>query len=209
MFLACVPFGFGVVASLVVLQRWLDVRTIVLLGYASMVAEFGAFVLLGLAQKASSLCSTWCVTITTDVTWPQTIGVRMCVDGLSCFFIGILLVALPICLVFLFSYFEYDHNAPSICVLSLLFSQLALVFFCSCDLLSMLILWEWISVVSFFLVQYWSMRVASVRAGLKVFVISQVGDVFFILGVVFLMAFTGATDIWLIEYLYTLMPSVG
>ena len=60
-------------------------------------------------------------------------------DEVSGFFLSILLLALLFCFFFLVEYFEYELRAQAIILLSGLFSQLALLFFCSFDLLSMLI----------------------------------------------------------------------
>lgn len=61
----------------------------------------------------------------------------LCCDELSCHFSGILLVALILCFVFLAEYFEFDVNGVSITLLSALFSQLAFIFFCSFDLVTL------------------------------------------------------------------------
>lgn len=57
-----------------------------------------------------------------------------CFDPLSGFFTAILLVALCVCFFFLVEYFEYDSTAATIVFLSALFSQVALLYFCSFDL---------------------------------------------------------------------------
>ena len=66
-----------------------------------------------------------------------TINILFCFDYLSRFFLGILTVALIVCFYFLSEYFEYDAGASTIINLSALFSQLALCFFCSFDLFSL------------------------------------------------------------------------
>jgi len=61
-----------------------------------------------------------------------------CFDEVSGLFFSILTFALIVCFFFLVEYFEYDSNAGSIIFLSALFSQLALMYFCSFDLYSLL-----------------------------------------------------------------------
>ena len=59
--------------------------------------------------------------------------------------------------------------------------------------------------VSFFLVQHWYFRIPSYKAGLKVFVISQVGDVplfFFVILVIFKFY---STDFFIITHQFHLM----
>jgi NADH:ubiquinone oxidoreductase subunit 5 (subunit L)/multisubunit Na+/H+ antiporter MnhA subunit len=91
-------------------------------------------------------------------------------------------------------YFEYDASAASIVALSSIFSQLALMLFSSKDVVSVIALWEAISVVSFFLVQHWSMRLPSFKAGLKVFTVSQVGDLPLVLALLFLATESESAD---------------
>jgi len=57
-----------------------------------------------------------------------------CFDEISGFFLAILTVALILCFFFLIEYFEYDANAGTIVTLSALFSQAALLYFCTFDL---------------------------------------------------------------------------
>jgi len=107
-------------------------------------------------------------------------ALTLCCDELSCHFSSILLLALVLCFVFLSEYFEFDLNGVAITLLSALFSQLAFIFFCSFDLVTLVFFWEWISMTSFFLVLFWSMRVQTMKAAIKVFTISQVGDLAFL-----------------------------
>ena len=121
-------------------------------------------------------------------------------DQLSSLFCAILFVALLLCFAFLGEYFEYDSGAFDIMLLSALFSQLAFMFFCVRDILLLLVFWELISVVSFFLIKFWTMRSSTVKAALKVFVISQLGDFFFVIGLVSIVSVTGSTDMqWVLS----------
>ena len=97
-------------------------------------------------------------------------------DEISNIFFFILCFSLILCFYFLIEYFEYDFNSTSIILLSSLFSQVALWFFCVYDLFLLIFFWESISIISFFLIQYWSFRIPSYKAAIKVFFISQIGD---------------------------------
>lgn len=66
------------------------------------------------------------------------IGVILCFDILTSFFLGVLTVALIICFYFLVEYFEYDAGASTIINLSALFSQLAMCYFTSFDLFTLI-----------------------------------------------------------------------
>lgn len=116
-------------------------------------------------------------------------------DAISSAFATILYVALIICFIFLKTYFEVDFFSKNICFLSAVFSQLALCFFMTGDILSLIFFWEWISLVSFFLIQYWSFRVNTLKVSIRVFIISQIGDLLFICGSFILISLTRTTDI--------------
>jgi NADH:ubiquinone oxidoreductase subunit 5 (subunit L)/multisubunit Na+/H+ antiporter MnhA subunit len=112
----------------------------------------------------------------------------LCFDEISAFFLAVLTFALILCFFFLIEYFEYDANASTIITLSALFSQAALLYFSAFDLCMLIFLWEVISIISFLLVQHWAFRVSSYKAGLKVFTVSQVGDMPFFLFLFCLLA---------------------
>jgi len=112
----------------------------------------------------------------------------LCFDEVSAVFLAVLALALVLCFFFLAEYFEYDANASTIVTLSALFSQTALLYFCAFDLCTLIFLWEAISIISFLLVQHWAFRVSSYKAGLKVFTVSQLGDLPFFLFLFCLLA---------------------
>jgi formate hydrogenlyase subunit 3/multisubunit Na+/H+ antiporter MnhD subunit len=64
-----------------------------------------------------------------------TLALVLCFDELTGIFLAILTLALLICFLFLAEYFEYDSGASAITLLSALFSQTALLYFCAFDLL--------------------------------------------------------------------------
>lgn len=118
----------------------------------------------------------------------------LCFDELSGFFFSILNLALILCFYFLIEYFEYDSNSIGIILLSSLFSHLAIWYFCVFDLFLLITFWESISLVSFLLIQHWSYRLPTYKAGIKVFFISQLGDVPFFAFIFITINRFGTTD---------------
>lgn len=116
-------------------------------------------------------------------------------DEISGIFMSILTFALIFCFFFLAEYFEFDASAGSVVLLSALFSQTALVYFCAFDVCLLLFLWEAISFISFFLIQHWAYRLTSYKAGLKVFTVSQFGDLPFFLFIFLALARAGSADV--------------
>lgn len=60
-------------------------------------------------------------------------------DEISGVFFGILAAALVVCFFFLAEYFDYDSGAGVIAWLSALFSQVAMLYFCAFDTLTLLL----------------------------------------------------------------------
>lgn len=120
-------------------------------------------------------------------------------DEISNVFFFILDFALIICFYFLIEYYEYDSNSTGIILLSSMFSHTALWFFCVYDLFLLFFFWELISLISFFLIQYWCFRLPSYKASMKVFVISQLGDIPFFFFFFLLISRFSTTDLFEIQ----------
>lgn len=187
--------GFLLIVSSILLIRYSDIRSLSLLFFISLFLEFLLSLLL--TSFVSSTSTVYFINLGTffiDLSFFNA-PIVFIFDELSGYFFSILFVALSVCLVFLFQYFEYDFFGSTIVILSFLFSQLAFLFFCSFDLISIIFFWEWISAVSFLLIQHWVFRVATIKASIKVFFISQLGDMFFLLGLFFMISFFESTDL--------------
>jgi NADH-quinone oxidoreductase subunit L len=209
-------YGLGLVGGLILYSRWLGERSVLDISWYALVLELvGA--LLGYGYLYLTEC-TFFLHLGSVFSYrtPLTLSIVFAFDAISGAFFGILAVALIICFFFLVEYFEYDGGGGSIILLSALFSQVALWYFCSFDLLSLLGCWEIISLISFFLVQHWSYRLPTYKAGLKVFVISQIGDVFFFLFVLVTLNRALTTELaeilsqvrlWAFEFVY--IPGFG
>ena len=84
------------------------------------------------------------------------------------------------------------------------------------DLFLLVVFWEGISLISFLLIQHWSYRLPTYKAGIKVFFISQLGDVPLFVFVFLLVNRFGSTDLteitgqfFLLSFEYLFFPSVG
>lgn len=187
--------GFLIVSTLFAYSRWLDTSITADICFYALILEL--IMALGFASYYSATDGIFFLDLG-SISFGYsffTINVLFCFDYLSSFFLGILTVALIVCFYFLSEYFEYDAGAATIINLSALFSQLALCFFCSFDLFSLIFFWEAISIVSFLLVQHWSHRITTYKAGLKVFTVSQVGDFFFLMFIFFTIGRYGTSSL--------------
>lgn len=180
--LACLGLhGFFVVSLVFFYIRWSDVETAADLCLLGLLVELvAAPLLVQYVLTADCVFFVHLGTFSTPFGAP-TLSLVFCFDEISGFFLGILAFALIICFFFLVEYFEYDSRAGSIILLSSLFSQGAMLYFCAFDLLLILFFWEFLGLVSFFLVQHWAFRLSSYKAGLKVYLFSQFSDLFFFL----------------------------
>ena len=123
-----------VVMLLSLYSRWLDEEVLADLCLYGLVVElFLAAFNVSYIHYTDSIFFLHCGSILAD-TYALGIYVVFCFDELSGFFFGILNFALILCFYFLVEYFEYDSNSSGIILLSSMFSQLAVWYFCVFDL---------------------------------------------------------------------------
>jgi NADH-quinone oxidoreductase subunit L len=198
--------GALLVGLLTAYGRWLDDTLCSELCLIGLVFELGGALLLAHYVQdvdCALFCSLGCIESPVPL---LTCALVLGFDELSGYFFGLLAFALVLCFVFLAEYFEYDAQASAIITLSALFSQTALLYFCAFDLILLLACWEGISFVSFFLVQHWASRLVTYKAGLKVFFISQLGDLPFFL---FIFSLLGLFQTSEITELLPLLPGAA
>jgi len=121
-------------------NRWLDEGALADICLASLAFELlGALGMGHYTQNTNSLFTCQLG----SVSFPA-LNVDYCLilgfDELSGYFFSLLVVALFVCFFFLAEYFEFDAHASAIITLSALFSQAAMLYFCSFDLLLLLAL---------------------------------------------------------------------
>jgi NADH:ubiquinone oxidoreductase subunit 5 (subunit L)/multisubunit Na+/H+ antiporter MnhA subunit len=195
MLLSLLLHGVVVVSFLGVYGRWLDEEVV-----ADMCLVGLIFELITAALTTQYLQTTDAVfflgggAVLGQWALPQA-SLNFCFDELTGFFVSILVLALILCFFFLIEYFEFDTNATSIILLSAAFSQVALLYFVVWDLCLLFFLWEVISLISFLLIQHWSFRLTSFKAGLKVFTVSQFGDLPFFLFLFLVLGRLNSSDL--------------
>jgi hypothetical protein len=126
--------GLVVIVFTLLYWRWLGEDLIIDLGSWALLSEFLVFVFCVGYQSSLDVIFILDLGLIQTIVPALSLNILFCFDELAGLFMGILIVALTICYYFLVDYFEYDAHAGSIFILSFLFSQLALVYFCSFDL---------------------------------------------------------------------------
>ena len=205
-----------VVAMLACYNRWLDEETLAdICLYALAVELIVAIFNIVFIHYTDSVFFLHVGSLLPD-TFFLHISLLFCFDELSGFFFCILEFALILCFYFLVEYFEYDSNGSGIILLSSVFSHLAIWYFCVFDVFLLVAFWEGISLVSFLLIQHWSYRLPSYKAGIKVFFISQLGDVPLFCFVFILLNRFGTTDLGsilgqlpMLSFEYTLLMTIN
>lgn len=208
--------GSIIVILLSLYSRWLDEEVLADLCLYSLVIELSLAIFnVGFIYYTDCIFFLHCGYILVD-TCSVNISIIFCFDELSGFFFGVLDFALILCFYFLIEYFEYDSNSSGIILLSAMFSHFAMWYFCVFDLFLLIFFWETISLISFLLIQHWSYRLPTYKAGIKVFFISQLGDVPLFFFTFLLISRFGTTDlteilsqIFLLTFEYVVLETTG
>jgi hypothetical protein len=126
--------GLVIVVFVLFYWRWLGEDLVIDFGSWALLSEFLVFIFCVGYQASSDVIFILDLGMFQTVVPALSLGLFFCFDELTGLFMGILIAALVICYYFLVDYFEFDIHAGSIFILSFLFSQLALIYFCSFDL---------------------------------------------------------------------------
>jgi NADH:ubiquinone oxidoreductase subunit 5 (subunit L)/multisubunit Na+/H+ antiporter MnhA subunit len=118
------------------------------------------------------------------------------VDGLSYFFMLLVLVIGFSTNIYILNYFKYEANEDIFTILIhwFIFSMLTLVL--ANNLFTLFLGWESIGITSFFLINFWYTRRGTIKSSFKAFIFNKISDVFlfiFIISLVFLMNTTNIT----------------
>jgi NADH-quinone oxidoreductase subunit L len=123
-----------------------------------------------------------------SVSWIPWLGINLGVrvDPLSIFFASLIAFISLVVIVYSLSYMADEQGLARYYFFMLLFigSMIGLVM--ADNFLQMFIFWEIIGLCSYSLVSFWYKRPEAVRAGIKVFLITRVGDVCFLAAIVLL-----------------------
>ena len=135
-------------------------------------------------------------TITSSIPWLSAYNftVTAHVDGLTAFLavvvnsLGLLIV------VYSQGYMGHEKGLPRYYSLVLLFIGAMTGLVVAGNFLQLYIFWEIVGICSAFLIAFWYDRPEAVRAGLKAFLVTRVGDAALLIGFVWLYATTGTID---------------
>jgi NADH-quinone oxidoreductase subunit L len=132
---------------------------------------------------------------TVNFTWIQvgTVNVDLgwVLDPLSA--VMLVMVAFVGLLIFVYSigYMEHDENFTRFFCFMSLFAGAMLGVVVANSLLLLFMFWELVGLTSYLLIGFWYQKPAAAAAAKKAFLTTRVGDIFFLLGIVWLFAQTG------------------
>ena len=193
-FLLFIPAVPIVAAGLIALLKQSFRKTAVILSIGSL-----SFSLLLSLVAFSHVLSDWMAGIATretvNFTWFQfgtsNVDLGWVLDPLSA--IMLVMVSFVGLLIFIYSigYMKHDENYTRFFCFMSLFAGAMLGVVIANSLLLLFMCWEIVGLTSYLLIGFWYQKPAAAAAAKKAFLTTRIGDVFFLLGVVWLFAQTG------------------
>jgi NADH-quinone oxidoreductase subunit L len=135
-------------------------------------------------------------TITSSISWLSAYGfsVTIHVDGLAAFLALIVNSLGFLIVVYSQGYMGHEKGLPRYYSLVLLFIGAMTGLVLAGNFLQLYIFWEMVGICSAFLIAFWYDKPEAVRAGLKAFLVTRVGDAALLIGFVWLYVTTGSID---------------
>jgi NADH-quinone oxidoreductase subunit L len=129
-----------------------------------------------------------------SVSWIPWLGVNVGVrvDPLSVFFASLIAFFSSIVLIYSLGYMNGEEGLTRYYFLMLLFIGAMIGLVMSDNFLQMFVFWEIVGLCSYLLISFWYKRPEAVRAGIKVFLITRVGDVCILAAIALLYASLGS-----------------
>jgi NADH-quinone oxidoreductase subunit L len=129
-----------------------------------------------------------------NVSWIPGLGISLGVrvDPLSIFFASLIAFFSFVVIIYSLGYMAGEEGLTRYYFFMLLFMGSMIGLVMSDNFLQMFVFWEIIGLCSYSLITFWYKRPEAVRAGIKVFLITRVGDVCFLAAIVLLYASLGS-----------------
>jgi NADH-quinone oxidoreductase subunit L len=127
------------------------------------------------------------------IPWMQALGINLSVlvDPLSTLMANIAAVVGLLIMIYSVSYMQNEEGTPRFFFFMLLFVGGMIGLVMANNLLQMFIFWEVVGLCSYALIGFWYSRPAAAKAGMKAFIVTRIGDIFLLLGIVLIYANTG------------------
>jgi NADH-ubiquinone oxidoreductase chain 5 len=116
------------------------------------------------------------------------------VDGLSCVMLVVVTIIAALVHTFSIFYMGEDPHAPRFFAYLSLFATMMRILVTANNLMLRFVGWEGVGIMSFCLINFWYTRALANKAAIKAIVVNRIGDVFLLVGLSLIFAFTRTLD---------------
>ena len=133
-----------------------------------------------------------------SVNWMPGLNVNMgySVDALSCIMLLVVTVVASMVMIYSVGYMHGDKRYPRYFAYLSLFSASMLALVIANNILLMFMSWEIVGLTSYLLIGFWFEKPSAMRAAKKAFLVTRVGDVGFLAGMILLFLYTKSFDLF-------------
>ena len=133
-----------------------------------------------------------------SVNWMPGLNINMgySVDALSCVMLLVVTVVASMVMIYSVGYMHGDKRYPRYFAYLSLFSAAMLALVVANNILLMFMSWEIVGLTSYLLIGFWFEKPSAMRAAKKAFLVTRVGDVGFLAGLILLFLYTGSFDLF-------------
>jgi NADH-quinone oxidoreductase subunit L len=131
-----------------------------------------------------------------SIPWMQAVNINLSVlvDPLSVLMANIAACIGLLIMIYSVKYMEKEKATPRFFFFMLLFVGGMIGLVMANNLLQMYIFWETVGLCSYALIGFWYTRPEASKAGMKAFIVTRIGDIFLLLGILLLFLNTGTFD---------------
>ena len=131
-----------------------------------------------------------------SIPWMPALGINLSVliDPLSTMMANIAACIGLLIMIYSVNYMEKEKATPRFFFFMLLFIGGMLGLVMANNLLQMYFFWETVGLCSYSLIGFWYTRPEAAKAGIKAFIVTRIGDIFLLLGILLLYVNTGTFD---------------
>jgi len=131
-----------------------------------------------------------------------TVTFDILIDKLSITYV-MLILSIGLCvLLYTFSYFRYEPHVERLFLFINLFMISMCILVVGGNLFVIFLGWELIGLTSFFLINFWSTRIGTLKAAFKAFVFNKVSDLGLLLFIIFSLITTGESNVLILNSLF-------
>jgi NADH-quinone oxidoreductase subunit L len=166
--------------------------TITGVGLSFILSVFVAYMILtGRADAVNSNVYTWA---SGGHLFPYAFHIGFLIDSLTVIMLVVVTFVSLLVHIYSIGYMADDDGYQRFFSYISLFTFMMLMLVTANNFLQLFFGWEGVGLVSYLLISFWFQRNSAIEGGLKAFIVNRVGDFGFVLGIGFVLAYTGSLD---------------